>query len=411
MVHYNKTMKQIAIFFILILSFKVHSQKDTVKIERDYWDNGKLKSVILCLDTSNYYSFINWYPNGEKLSEGLYLEHKLIMYSWDLSGNKMVDNGEGQYIDYYENGAKKEEVKIHLGRPTGMSTEYYINGKKKSQGPYKSEESSEHGKKDGLWTFWDYQGRQTEERLYNNDFFKYWNTWDTTGQQIIKMGNGYLKKYYLNNKLEAEGKIKNGLKWGDWKEWFNNGRIKTDLKYEDWPTNYQNDNSYNFVFINSWDSLGNQIGKAGTGWYCIYNEKNQMINKYYILNGSEDSVSISYYQNGKESQVDKFKNGKWYQRTGYHDNGNKAYEYTMTNEREKDGTERTWYYNGRVLLEQLYDKGKLIKKIKYYGNGQKEFEAINCEEFREPIEGKESWFGTYIKCKETYWDRNGNIIK
>jgi antitoxin component YwqK of YwqJK toxin-antitoxin module len=369
-------MKHLFLWIFLAFSFKGYTQNDTLKIERNYWDNGKFKSVKVYSDLY-YYSYTYWYRNGQKLAEGLFTEKIIITNSWDTLGNKLVVDGEGYQINFYDNGAKKETGIVHNGLPSGIWSEYYQNGQKKAQGPYKVDDGYDQGRKYGLWKFWDDKGAKTEERKYTNDFFEYWNGWDSIGKQILKHGVGYLEEYYPNHKIKAAGEIKSGKRWGNWREWYSNGRIREEYKYEAWPTGDSDTAFYKFVLINSWDSTNFQTAKNGTGWHYEYNDLDQLTYKSFYINGIRDGLSISYYSNGKQFVVDKYNKGNWTYRTIYHDNGNKAYEYNRAFGYNRDGIVQTWYYNGKLKLEELYNQGRLMDKTKYDKTGKKAFEFKN----------------------------------
>jgi antitoxin component YwqK of YwqJK toxin-antitoxin module len=369
-------MKQLILIFFLLYTFNGYSQKDTLKIEREYWDNGKFKSVKV-YSNLYYYSYTNWYKNGQKATEGSITEKLFINNSWDTLGNKLVIDGEGYHINFYETGEKKESGIIHDGLYSGIWTEYYSNGQKKARGAYKIEEENNQGCKYGMWVFWDEKGTKTEEVKYTNNILEYWNGWDKNGKQLLKNGSGYLEQYYTNRKLKAAGEIKNGKKWGNWREWYSNGKIREEYKYDVWPSVNSDTTFYKFVLINSWDSTNFQTAKNGTGWHYEYNDLNQLSYKSFYLNGVRDSVSVSYYPNGRQFVVDKYNNGNWTYRTIYHDNGNKAYEYSRAFGYNQDGIVKTWYFNGKLMLEELYNQGRLMDKTKYDKNGRKEFEFKN----------------------------------
>ncbi len=402
-------MKQLILLFFLLYTFKGYSQPDTLKIEREYWENGKFKSVKI-YSNLYYYTYTNWYKNGQKATEGSITEKLVINNSWDTLGNKLVIDGEGYHINFYETGEKKESGIIHGGLYSGVWTEYYSNGQKKASGNYKIEDNYGQGCKYGIWVFWDENGKKTEEKKYTNNVSEYWNSWDSSGKQVLKNGWGYLEEYYPNHKLKAAGEIKNGKKWGNWKDWYSNGNIKEEYKFESSPLNNEDTLEYKFVLINSWDLTNKQIALNGTGWHLEYNEQNQLTYKSFYVNGIRDSLSISYYPNGKQFVIDTYNKGYWTHRTIYHDNGYKAYEYKRKNEYAQDGLVNTWYYDGKIMQEEIYSKGSLVRKTKFYDNGQKKMESTNCKEIEEPIKEREELFSVYIKCEDTNWSRNGTII-
>ena len=71
-------------------------------------------------------------------------------------------------VEHYPGGKVKAEgyvERVHLSayRRTGHWVTYYPNEKKESEGAYKG------GKKEGVWTVWDSEGRQVSRKKYIDD--------------------------------------------------------------------------------------------------------------------------------------------------------------------------------------------------------------------------------------------------
>ena len=102
-----------------------------------------------------------------------------------------------KYVEYYDNGQKKEEITYKDGKPDGLWSWWHENGQKKSEGTYKdgkedelvrikwysngqkrSERMYKSGKYDGLSTFWYMNGQKWHEGTYKDGeriSSKYWN--------------------------------------------------------------------------------------------------------------------------------------------------------------------------------------------------------------------------------------------
>jgi len=229
----------------------------------------------------------------------------------------------------------------------------------------------------------------------------------------VKEGQGNLTVHYFNGQKKASGEIKNGMKFGHWTEWYDNSQIKENHKYEEWTGYFSDNTQYKFVFLSSWDMTGNQMGKDGTGWHIVLNDAGRITGKSYFNNGVQDSISISYYENGTISRIDKYDNGRWTYRTLYHDNGNKSYEYSRYGY-DQHGIVRTWYYNGQLKLEEKYDKGILLEEKGYYQNGGmeflgKDFKLDTLPEFDSVY--KDTLYSIVRFGSYTYWDKKGNKIE
>lgn len=136
-------------------------------------------------DTPDDYSgnSIEWYENGQKESEGLYVD-----------GYKF-----GKWTKWYENGQKEDEGEYNeFGYASGFWTEYYENGQKKSCGNY------DNGYKIGNWITWQCDcGQKRTEGEYDEEGLRtgVWTEWSCSG------------------KKKSEGKYIEGEKIGHWIEW------------------------------------------------------------------------------------------------------------------------------------------------------------------------------------------------
>jgi antitoxin component YwqK of YwqJK toxin-antitoxin module len=184
---------------------------------------------------------------------------------------------DGYQIFKYPNGAISSEGLIKNGKPEGFWKSYYVTGVKKSEGRRTSYLL------DSIWVFYDQTGDTTEKINYlygkkNGWYYKYKKD-PSFGLYVwskelfaadSKEGTGYIyfpegkikqtfaynsgKKEGLSKEYDEDGKIitlleynndflvsrerinrtdKNGLKQGDWKEFYPNGGIKSERTYKD----------------------------------------------------------------------------------------------------------------------------------------------------------------------------------
>ena len=78
-------------------------------------DNGRIRSLVQCIDGKFHGLWIRWYDNGQKKSEMTWKDGKLVTaVAWKRNGNKCphsnVVDGNGVYVDYNEDGT------IYAGR-------------------------------------------------------------------------------------------------------------------------------------------------------------------------------------------------------------------------------------------------------------------------------------------------------
>lgn len=402
-------MRLILPIFFLSLVFNINAQIDTLRIETKYWDNGVKKSKHYYYQLYAY-NFVNWHPNGLKAAEGSYLDDITIKNSWNREGKAMVKDGNGNQRFYYENGKPKSEGEIINGKQSGDWNEYYENGQLKSNGNFGENNSYGLGRKYGLWNYRDENGQQTKTLDFTNNISKYHNHWED-GIQTIKEGNGSINEYFDNGVLMAKGQIKNGYKCGDWNEWYPNGQIRTKVKYTHCNTHYISYTNRDFKFIQSWDSLGNVIGKDSTGWHFIFDENQKLTRKIYHKNGKLDSLYITYFPSGKIEQVDKYRADKWIYRTIYFENGNKAYEFPREKDYTEHGTYKTWFETGEIYKIEEFNNGVHTQETVYFKNGQINYIRSNCHMEQVQDENDSTVFFIVEACDYIEYDKNGGLIK
>ena len=98
-----------------------------------YYENGEKESEGSYVDDKRDGKWMEWFENGQKQSEIIYKKGKIS----------------GSSVNWYENGQKKSEGNYVDSKQEGIHTEWYENGQKQNQGKYID------GKQDGIWILWD----------------------------------------------------------------------------------------------------------------------------------------------------------------------------------------------------------------------------------------------------------------
>lgn len=98
----------------------------------------------------------------------------------------------GEFISFYDSGAKNEIKNYENGTRIGITKKWYENG--------------------NLWFEGEYKTVKEEDLLFH------YNYWDKNGVQKVKDGNGIFEEFFgKDDDVVFTGKIKNGLKDGVWK--------------------------------------------------------------------------------------------------------------------------------------------------------------------------------------------------
>ncbi len=188
---------------------------------------------------------------------------------------------------------------------------------------------------------------------------------------------------HIKNVLEESPEVKDGVR----KVFYKNGNIKTEYPL-----------------------LNNTV----TGVVKFYCEDGNLCYETEYVNDIPNGKEIHYSYRGKSIYKDSefmMKDGKpTVERTGFFDNGNFQFEYTL----DEDGHEmegKVYKRNGQLDKIYKYTKGKLIKETYYYENGYPSEERV----YGDTVEKTYNVKGQMIKesineiKRETHYDDYGYV--
>jgi antitoxin component YwqK of YwqJK toxin-antitoxin module len=147
-------------------------------------------------DIQKYYTgkWIYWHDNGQKSSEGNYIDGKRS----------------GHWIYWHDNGQKSSEGNYIDGKRSGHWINWHDNGQKSSEGDYID------GNGEGHWIYWHNNGQKSGECDYiNGKKSAHWIYWHNNGQKSIE-GD------YIDGKIS-----------GRWIYWYDNGQKSMEADYID----------------------------------------------------------------------------------------------------------------------------------------------------------------------------------
>lgn len=120
----------------------------------------------------------------------------------------------GSVVGTFKKDGFKGQGYVKDGEKDGLWTEWYDNGKKRSEGTWKD------GKQDGLWTEWWDNGKKESEGTWKDGRYDgLWTGWWKNGQK------------------ESVGNWKNGKADGLWNLWYENGQIMLEFEYKNGKPN------------------------------------------------------------------------------------------------------------------------------------------------------------------------------
>ncbi len=170
------------------------------------------------------------------------------------------------------------------GYKNGLFTEYYTNGKKKSEGKYIK------GIKDGIYIEWNETGDKIKETIFKEGLTIRENLYRNN---ILESSSELKTEYFSNSKKKSEGLMKNVKKEGLYKRWYESNQNIYDI------ANYRSDILDGEYLC--YDERGNIISK---GAY-----ENGIKQGYWIGNGYIEEISSRNNEEG--NYINGKKDGKW----------------------------------------------------------------------------------------------------
>jgi antitoxin component YwqK of YwqJK toxin-antitoxin module/Tfp pilus assembly protein PilF len=328
-----------------ISSVKVYAS-DKMKKETFYDKKGK---VIAEYNTSKSVTVVEYFPTGEKQSEGDYYQGEKDgdwkYYSSNGGWLRSKQHYRGGYLsgtkkNYFRNGKERDEVDYSFGEKDGYWKSFYQNGNIESEGWYVNDS------KEGDWFEYNVRGIQTAHRYYmqgemqgyqeyfdekgkkdEEDYYKESNMWsrtrfDSTGAILYKFesknGTGTYEYNYPNGKTMVTQEYKNGYLDG------------STLRFT-----FDGGKSIETTFLS-----GNQHGKR---------------TEYFDESGKV-SLEVNYQFDERQGTCNAF----W-------ENGNKRWEENYY-DGDLDGTQKYYYENGVLQKEGVWDMGTLNGELKMYSD-------------------------------------------
>jgi len=377
-----------------------------------------------------------------------------------LNGQTTENIPDGYQVFKYPNGAKASEGLIKNGKPDGFWKSYYVTGIKKSEG------KRTNFLLDSIWVFYDQTGDTLEKINYlygkkNGYYYKYkkdaegvyiWSKELFAGdkkegtaylyfpdhriQQTITWNNG--KKSGLSKEFDHDGNVitlleynndflisrekinrkdNNGLKQGEWKDFYPSGNIKAEKSFRD-------DRLHGYY--KEYDAKGNLT------LTMLYD--NGAIVKSNVEDQPDIEIRNRYDQNGKLIYSGPYRNavpvgihreyspdGKITNSMIYNDNGTLVSEGIVDEKGERTGKWQDFYPSGKIADEGQYTENRRSGLWKFYNADQKVEQTGYFKNDRP--DGLWKWYyenGALLREEEyfqgkrdgafTEYSRNGEII-
>ncbi len=441
-------------------------KSEELKVIRSFNKKGEL--IKECERHGKTLDAINYYPNGNKQSEGKFVsderegEWKFYNSNGVLTSVSNYNEGklQGKHYSYFENGKVKQESNYNNDQLDGLYTLHYINGQKESEGYYVQDQEQaywyyyhENGSRSAIRYYLNGQlyGKQqyfaVNGKLKKDEYFYYgfinrMVTYDTLGKVIddveLKWGSGDCQTHFANKKLRSKYSFKNGLLEGSYAWYYPNGQLESEGKFfNDERTgeciSYFPDGKKSMVehyvngkredaltqFNDKGIMITEQVYKADQlhGKCKYYYDNKQVSWEGNEIYGQVDGYSYLYDPSG-ELMIRRFsENGTLLYYQYKNKNGNFADSTLLTNE---TGKILAYYQNGQKSVEYELVKGQLSgKRMEYQANG-KILEDKNYVDEQEDgvfkyyhsngnLKSEENYLMGLKNGKHTHYHENGKI--
>jgi uncharacterized protein len=377
------------IFFLLFISVcKISSAQENTVLSDGYhvfkYPNGAISSEGLIKNGKPEGFWKSFYITGVKKSEGKRTNFLLdsIWVFYDQAGdtteriNYLYGKKNGWYFKYKKDASKgvyrwSKEL-FAADKKEGTAYIYFPDGKIQQTFSYNE------GKKEGLSKEYDKEGNIITLLEYNNDFLVSREKINRTDKNGLKQGDW--KDFYPSGAIKSEKTFKDDLMTGYYKEYDTRGRLVLTMLYDNGAiVKSKVEDEPDIEIVNKHDADGKLIysgpfrNKIPVGVHREFGKDGKVTNSFiYNDNGlllSEGIVDEAGNRNGKWKDL--YANGK-VQAEGQFADNRRTGQWKFYNSEEK--VEQTGSFNnGRPdgLWNWYYPTGSILKEEEYF-QGQRD---------------------------------------
>jgi antitoxin component YwqK of YwqJK toxin-antitoxin module len=379
-------MKRIFILLLFVFISKSGFSQENAVLQDGYhvfkYPNGSVSSQGIIKNGKPEGFWKSFYVTGIMKSEGKRTNYLLdsIWVFFDQSGdttekiNYLYGKKNGWYYKYKNDpshGLFIESKELFAAdKKEGTAYVYYPDGKIQQTFTYSN------GKKEGLSKEYDEEGNIITFLEYNNDFLVSRERINRTDKNGLKQGEW--KEFYPNGGIKSERTYKDDLVHGYYKEYDNRGKLVVTMLYENGAiVKSRVEDEPDIEIVTKHNDAGKVIysgpyrNKIPVGIHRDFGQDGKVTNSYlYNDNGlllSEGIVDEAGNRNGKwkdlypdgkiqaEGQyVDNRRSGQW----KFYNTEGKIEQTGSFNSGRPDGLWNWYYENGAILKEEEYFQGQ-----------------------------------------------------
>jgi len=379
-------MKKISLLIVFILICVVGSSQENRELNDGYmifkYPNGTVSSEGLLKNGKPEGFWKSYYVTGVKKSAGRYTNFLLdsIWVFFDQAGDttEKINYLFGKKNGWYYKYKKESSNKVYLwskelfagNRKESTAFIYFPDGKIQQTITYNS------GKKEGLSKEYDREGTIISLLEYHNDFLVTREKINRTDNNGLRQGEW--KEFYKNGRIKSEKTFKDNLLHGYYKEYDDHGNLVLTMLYDNGSVvKSRVEDEPDIEIVNKYDQDGKIIyngpfrNNVPVGIHREYGSDGRVVNAFiYNDNGLLLSEGIidqagnyngkwkDFYPDGKvlaEGQyIDSRRSGNW----KFYNNAGKVEQTGYYNNGRPDGTWNWYYDNGDLLREEEYFQGQ-----------------------------------------------------
>jgi antitoxin component YwqK of YwqJK toxin-antitoxin module len=379
-------MKKNIVFIFFVLTWNTGFAQEKGTLNDGYtifkYPNGSISSEGLIKNGKPEGFWKSYYVTGIKKSEGkrtnFLLDSIWIFYDQAGDTTEKINYLYGKKNGWYFKFKKDPSQGVYIwskelfaaDRKEGTAYIYFPDGKVQQTFTYNS------GKKEGLSKEFDKEGNIITLYEYNNDFLVSREKINRTDNNGLKQGEW--KEFYPNGGIKSEKTFKDDLIHGYYKEYDNRGRLVLTMLYENGAiVKSRVEDEPDIEIVNKHDQDGKLIysgpyrNKTPVGIHREYGKDGKVTNAFiYNDNGlllHEGIVDEAGNFNGKwkdlysdgkteaEGQyTDNRRSGQW----KFYNTSEKIEQTGSFNNGRPDGLWKWYYENGALLKEEEYFQGK-----------------------------------------------------
>ncbi len=261
--------------------------------------------------------YTEYYDSGQIKAEGTWVRHAATSSfhnHTDQERSRAHAANDGHRTTWYPNGQKASEGEFIDGEETGAWTTWHPNGQVSSQGNYVSRNAgrgnsgSRKGEKIGAWTTWHANGVKASEEVYGYEtdeggfitFDGMWTTWYENGERQTE-------KVFAGNHNYRERETtwrENGRKWDE--TIYQDGRPELKIA---WNESGQKSNEIRYVdglvdLRTRWSDSGkireqSRYADGSKTSYTTWFENGQKSLEETFANARRDGFRATWYENGQ----------------------------------------------------------------------------------------------------------------